>query len=298
VWVIDKNKTVYVYGGDGNPQGSWTAGGLRTPEGIATDGTNIWIVDARQKQIFYYEDAALTAVDRSATSSFALDGSNTKAKGITTDGSFIWVVNDNKVDTVFKYNLAGTLLGSWIIDSANAKPTGITIDPSGGSNIWIVDSGKDQVFQYTDAATLIDGSQDADALLSFNLDVAAGNTNPQGIADPPPQLSQTVTSTVPAVSFDSWPTLPSFNRGELAFPTNPTKPVTAQNAPTAGAVDKVFGRGRPITYPLASALDELSRPAGNRARAGIGPLDPILDDLALGLLQRPEVGRSKSTART
>jgi len=179
IWVVDKDKTVYVYDADGAFEGSWTAGGLKTPEGIATDGTDIWIVDGREKQVFHYDSAAgQTAGSLSYSSSFALNGTNSKPKGITTDGSFIWVVNNNRADAVFKYDVSGTLVGSWTIDGANAKPTGIAIDPAGGSDIWIVDNGADQVFLYTAAAGHASGSQEADTVF----DLAGGNTNPQGIA--------------------------------------------------------------------------------------------------------------------
>src|SRR4029079_6047378 len=59
---------------------------------------------------------------------------------------------------------------------------GLTIDPANVSNIWIVDSGTDRVYQYTGAASRTFGSQSAAATFAL----AAGNTNPQGIADPPP----------------------------------------------------------------------------------------------------------------
>jgi hypothetical protein len=91
-------------------------------------------------------------------------------------------VNDSTTDKVFKYTLAGSFQGSWTISTAGAtSPTGITIDPSNGSqNIWIVDSGTDKVYQYADARNLNSGSRAA--TVSFAL--AVGNTNPQGIADP------------------------------------------------------------------------------------------------------------------
>ena len=41
--------------------------------------------------------------------------------------------------------VAGSLLGSWSIDPANAHPTGITINPANVSDIWIVDNGTDKV---------------------------------------------------------------------------------------------------------------------------------------------------------
>jgi hypothetical protein len=47
--------------------------------------------------------------------------------------------------------------------------------------LWIVDSATDRVYQYSGTASRTSGSQSA--ATSFPL--AAGNTNPQGIADPP-----------------------------------------------------------------------------------------------------------------
>jgi hypothetical protein len=74
-----------------------------------------------------------------------------------------------------------SLLGSWTIDSANKAPTGITIDPANVSDVWVVDSGTDRVYRYAAAAGRISGSQ----LAASSFALAAGNTNPQGIADPP-----------------------------------------------------------------------------------------------------------------
>jgi hypothetical protein len=68
------------------------------------------------------------------------------------------------------------------MDSANQTPTGLTIDPTNGSQaIWIVDSGTDRVYEYADGRTRTSGNLSAAA--TFGL--APGNTNPQGIADPP-----------------------------------------------------------------------------------------------------------------
>ena len=57
------------------------------------------------------------------------------------------------------------------------------IDPANISSIWIVDSGTDKVYQFDASAGQTAGSKTSS--LSFAL--AVGNTNPQGIADPPPQ---------------------------------------------------------------------------------------------------------------
>ena len=73
------------------------------------------------------------------------------------------------------------LLGSWTINSRGGSPTGITLEPTNVSNIWIVDRATDRVYQFDAAAKRTSGSQSSTA--SFAL--AASNTNPQGLADPP-----------------------------------------------------------------------------------------------------------------
>ena len=93
------------------------------------------------------------------------------------------VVNDtSSTDKVFKYSTSGTLQGSWTIDSRNGSPTGITVDPSNVNHIWIVDSADRAVYRYHAAASRTSGSQNAASLFQL----ASGNTNAQGIADPPP----------------------------------------------------------------------------------------------------------------
>jgi hypothetical protein len=176
---------VYVYNTSGGLVGSWTARTLpnnATIEGIATNGTDVWIVDARGDRVYRYAGAAgRTSGSQFAASSFRLDNSNTSPKDIVTDGQHLWVVNDSSTDRVFKYTIAGVLVGSWTIDPANRAPTGITLDPASPQHLWIVDSGTDRVYQYNAAASRSSGSQTA--ATSFAL--APGNTNPQGIADPP-----------------------------------------------------------------------------------------------------------------
>ncbi len=192
VWVIDANKKVYVYDNVGTIQGSWTpktksGASLDTPEDITTFGSDIWIVDEGTNSVLKYSNAAgRKSGSQNATSSFNLNSSNGKATGIVTDGNYLWVVDNNSTDKVFKYTVNGSLLGSWTIDSANSSPTGITIDPANVSDIWIVDNGTDKVYQYIGATSFTGGSKSA--LKSFSL--ADDNTNPQGIADPPPVSRQ------------------------------------------------------------------------------------------------------------
>jgi DNA-binding beta-propeller fold protein YncE len=188
-WVVDANKNVYVYSTGGTLLGSWAAGGLSSSAqltGIATNGTDIWLVDSSADKVYKYAGAAsLRSGSQTAASSFSLSvhghSGNGNPQDLVTDGTSFWVV-DGTAHMVFKYTLTGSLLGSWAIDPANTQPTGITINPNNVSDIWIVDNGTDKVYQYVGAASRTSGSQNAAATFAL----APGDTNPQGIADPPP----------------------------------------------------------------------------------------------------------------
>ena len=162
---MDANRKVYVYNTGGGLLGSWTAGTLAcnaTVEGIATNGTDVWIVDAKSDKVYKYSGAATrTSGTQYASSSFTLNSGNTSPKDIVTDGTSLWVVNDSTTDKVFKYSVSGSLMGSWTISSGGGSPTGITLDPANVSHLWIVDSATDRVYQYDGAASLTSGSQDA-----------------------------------------------------------------------------------------------------------------------------------------
>jgi hypothetical protein len=193
VWVVDRNKTVYVYNNSGSQLGSWVAGSMAnnaTVEGIATDGTNVWLVDARADRVFYYAGAASRLSGSATATSFVLGSGNTNPKdlvfGSDASGSYLWVVNDAAKDRVFRYAVTTatggiTLQNSWLLNTANKLPTGITLDPANGSqDLWVVDSGTDRVYRYASARTL------ASPALTDSFGLSVGNTNPQGIADPPP----------------------------------------------------------------------------------------------------------------
>jgi hypothetical protein len=184
VWVVDANKNVYVYSNHGTPLGSWSAGGLSssaTVTGIATNGTDIWLVDSYADKVYKYSGAgSLRSGSQNASSSFKLNRSDTNPQDIVTDSTSFWIV-DGTALKVFKYTLSGSLQGSWAIDPANTHPTGITINPNNVSDIWIVDNGTDKVYQYVGAASRTSGSQNAAATFALN----PNDTNPQGIADPP-----------------------------------------------------------------------------------------------------------------
>lgn len=189
VWIVDANRKVYVYDTAGVLVGSWTAGSMAsnaTPEGITTDGNHVWIVDSKSDKVFKYNGAATrVSGSQNASSSFTLNINNRNPKDLVTDGTSLWVVNDGTSDRVFKYTISGSLIGNWYYASggfSSGSPTGITIDPSHVSDVWILDSTADRVFRFAGAASRTSGS----ATASDSFPLASGNSNPQGIADPPP----------------------------------------------------------------------------------------------------------------
>ena len=183
---------MFVYDSENNSLGSWEFEGVDKAEGIAVHGDDLWIVDRGEDRVYYFADGALRRSEKAEpTSSFSLVRGNRNPLGITTDGEHIWVVNNTKsTDKVFRYSIEGELEGSWRIDTANASPTGITIDPNDVNDVWIVDAISDNVYQYVGAAERTDGMQLADA----QFPLAENNRNPQGIADPRPNSTGTASS--------------------------------------------------------------------------------------------------------
>ena len=194
LWVIDANQFVYVYTSAGVLEGSWRAAGMpwnALPEGIATDGTNIWIVDNRSDRVFYYPAAASRlSGSQSPRTNFALAIGNNQPRdivyGFQNGLAYLWTVNDDpKLDRVFRYtlNTQGVTVGSvsWMLGPFVVTPTGITVDPSNATmDIWVVDDTFDAVITYRSGRTLV-----APAPAS-QIPLPSGNTSPQGIADPPP----------------------------------------------------------------------------------------------------------------
>ena len=298
-WVVDANRKVYVYNNVGTLLGSWTAGTLSTSatvEGIATDGTDVWIVDAKSDKVYKYTGAATRlSGSQNAASSFSLNSANKSPKDIVTDGVNLWVVNDSTTDKVFKYTTAGALVNSWTITTAGAtSPTGITIDPANVSHIWIVDSGTDRAYFYYKAAN----TSNSQIFASASFPLAPGNTNPQGIADPPVPTSEL--SHVPVDT--GWNVDPSdivatsevrlITTAPLApFPATRASVMQRTSAVSRG-VDEVMSRwgsvaepGRPFTGVARTASSSARRPAhaidldvlGNELDAALGL---IADDLA------------------
>ncbi len=185
VWIADYNGRIFNYTTAGVHVANWQSN-ISGLQGVTTNGTHIWTVSETTDRVYYYSNGATTTASRNPTSSFALNSYNTNPTDLTTDGKFIWVVNEGNIaggvgDMVFKYTVSGTYLGRWQLDAANSRPTGITVDPSGGNKIWIVDNEDDRIYEYSGATGCVSGGLIASASYALN----SGNTNPQGIADPP-----------------------------------------------------------------------------------------------------------------
>jgi hypothetical protein len=287
VWVVDANKNFYVYTNHGVLRGSWSAGGLAKNAqvtGIATNGTDLWLVDSSADNVYKYAGAAsrLSGSQSPASSCSLAGGHNgdTNPQDIVTDGTSFWVV-DGTALKVFKYTLSGSLLGSWKIDPANAHPTGITINPSNVSDIWIVDSGTLKVYDYTATAGRTSGSQNAAATFALN----PSDTNPQGIADPPPpDMLPTPMDAAPAASQPA-----AFN---AVLPLG-SAPIVA--VPTLDSRDAAFAllvRGS-LQSPVEASVDHLVCAAqssiGAATRVVDGavhpyPLSPLAPEINPGLL--------------
>src|SRR5207244_1512883 len=88
VWVVDANKNVYKYDTSGNLVGSWSASGLSGSAqltGIATNGTDIWLVDAKVHKVYKYTGAAgRTSGSQNAASSFSLNSSDSNPQDFVT----------------------------------------------------------------------------------------------------------------------------------------------------------------------------------------------------------------------
>jgi hypothetical protein len=279
-----------VYNPSGGLLGSWSAGGLpknATVEGIATNGADIWILanSTSKDEVFKYTGAASRlSGSQSAASSFGLNGADANPKGLVTDGTSLWVVDDGgTADKVFKYSLSGSLLGSWAIDPANTHPTGLTINPSNVSDVWVVDSGTARVYQYTAAASRISGSQTAAATFAL----AAGNTNPQDIADPPPP--DMLLTRAPAPLALNQPSAAAING------VSSSGPAAAGGGRPPASRDALFALlgGESIPLPGAPSL-HLAAHLGDGARTPGGPY--LLDDLASLLAGGTQRLRSEGSA--
>ncbi|MFM7056515.1 MAG: S8 family serine peptidase [Planctomycetota bacterium] len=240
LWVVDASRRVSVLDTSGNLLGSWTASfpySVSDVQGIATDGTHIWILDRLSDRVYYYlNGASRLSGSQTATTSWLVNFRNADATdmvfGSQGGQQYLWIVNDSSADRVYRYTLtaSGGTSGfiSWPLDSTNSSPTGITLDPGNGSmDIWIADAGTDRVYRYSDGRTA------AAPVLASSFALAAGNINVQGLADPPPPATESALdgyeTAVPAD--DAVPVGPAFLPQRLRLSSPDGQP--ASISPTA-----------------------------------------------------------------
>ncbi len=118
--------------------------------GITTDGTNIWVHDIDNLEVYKYNMAGVYQ-----SSSFDTGAQGVEPQDITTNRTFIWVIDKSKQE-VDKYTIAGSWVGSFDISNEGANPRGITTD---GSYIWTSTDGA-EVYKYNMAGVYQSSSFD------------------------------------------------------------------------------------------------------------------------------------------
>jgi hypothetical protein len=141
-------------GSSGSADGTRTAASFQNPVGITTDGTNLYVADARNHLIrkIVISTGVVTTLAGTGSSGSA-DGTGTSASfnkpvGITTDGTNLYVGDsDNNLirKIVISTGVVTTLAGTGSSGSVNATgtsasfntPRGITTD---GTNLYVADA--------------------------------------------------------------------------------------------------------------------------------------------------------------
>ena len=163
IWIVDRTAAkVFKYSLEGPLLDEFPlAPSNQDATGIATDGSNFWVLDADDKQVYRYNlDGGPELVP------FDITTSSTDLNGIATDGTSIWILDSGT--GVFRYSSAGVYQNqTFTLEDENTGASGLTTD---GTTIWVVDRDVDRVFSYTTTGV---------PLGSFNV---APALNPEGLA--------------------------------------------------------------------------------------------------------------------
>lgn len=283
-WVVDQSGSVFVYDKAGTLLGQWTPQNVGKPEGITVWGNNLWIVDPTQDRVFYFAGGANLRSGRvSPTSSFALNSANLDSTDVVTDGSHLWVVNNTlTTDRVFRYSTTGLLEGSWSISAVSPTPTGITLDPNNVNHIWIVDASTDRVYQYDGATSRITGAQEPSTVFQL----AAANTNAQGIADPLVSSSSSsvqVSGAVPVGSYESM--MPSMPTIAIESVAKSSQSVVNSQTTRVAAIDSMLSQFGSVNTTSRSEANSSSFAFADHR---IEQSDRLLEQLAASRLSKKE----------
>ncbi len=164
-------------GSNGSRDGNGTAARFKSPKGITTDGTNLYVADTSNhviRQIVISTQAAVTTLAGTAGSHGSTDGNGTAARfkspyGITTDGTNLYVtdsyyhlIRQIVIDNGSVTTLAGTAGDNGSTNGTGTSasfysPLGITTD---GTNLYVADSSNHLIRQIvisTKAVTTLAG---------------------------------------------------------------------------------------------------------------------------------------------
>ena len=143
--------------------------GIRTPRGIWSDGTEVWVLDTDDRKVYAYN----TDRTRLSTEDFSIGGFS---NGIWGNGTTLWAASSAS-DKLFAYSLGTGASDSGkdfdTLDAAgNESPRGVWSDET---TMWVSDSDDGKVYAYKMSDKSRDSGKDFDTL------DAAGNDDPRGI---------------------------------------------------------------------------------------------------------------------
>jgi sugar lactone lactonase YvrE len=155
----------------GSADGTGAGASFSFPEGITTDGTNLYVADSNNNEIrrIVIATGVVTTLAGSTTSGHA-DGTGAGAsfsfpEGITTDGTNLYVVDGDNNEirkVVIATGAVTTLAGSWTSGFGNADgtgaaasfsfPQGITTD---GTNLYVADFQNNEIRKIVIATAVV-----------------------------------------------------------------------------------------------------------------------------------------------
>ncbi|MCY3738611.1 MAG: cadherin-like beta sandwich domain-containing protein [Gemmatimonadaceae bacterium] len=138
------------------------AAGNRSPGGIWSDGTTMWVVDTGGDKIYAYS-MATTARDAAKDLDAPMTAGNNSPGGLWSDGTTMWV-SDSEDDKLYAYSLsAGARDASRDFDglkaAGNEDPAGIWSDDS---TMWVVDDEDNRIYAYDLRTKARDSARDFD----------------------------------------------------------------------------------------------------------------------------------------